>query len=410
MKALCPSAAAWLFVAGALAAAPARADVFVQCPGDADQDAVPETPVPGVACLHLAAGDGFVRMADGRELYMFGFSDVTGVPRALVMQVGTLGARFPAPLIAVDEGTDLYLSLTNVGMAMRPDLFDPHTVHWHGFPNASAVFDGVPDASIAINMGSTLTYFYRVPGPGTYMYHCHVEATEHMQMGMLGSLYVRPRQDRLADGTRLGAFVHRAGQRYAYNDGDGSTRYDVDAPLQLGSFDSAFHDASESVQPLPFHAMKDDYPMINGRGYPDAAAPGPPVPPVKNGGRPTQLETSLVEATQGQRILLRLSNLNVTRFHTVATTGLPLQVVGVNARLLRSVPGGQNLYYRTMSVTLGGGESLDAIVDTASVAPGTYFLYTTHLHLLANGDDSAPGLGGMITEIRVHPATTGVTP
>jgi FtsP/CotA-like multicopper oxidase with cupredoxin domain len=59
----------------------------------------------------------------------------------------------------------------------------------------------VPDASISINMGATLTYFYNVVEPGTYMYHCHVEATEHMQMGMLGNLYVRPVQNKLPAGT-----------------------------------------------------------------------------------------------------------------------------------------------------------------------------------------------------------------
>ncbi len=61
--------------------------------------------------------------------------------------------------------------------------------------------------------------------------------------------------------------------RFAYNDGDGSTGYDVEFPLQLGSFDPDFHDASWFVQPLPFALMWDRYPMINGRGYPDTINP-----------------------------------------------------------------------------------------------------------------------------------------
>ena len=59
-------------------------------------------------------------------------------------------------------------------MAVRPDLFDAHSVHWHGFPQAASVFDGVPDASISINMGASLTYYYKANDAGTYMYHCHV--------------------------------------------------------------------------------------------------------------------------------------------------------------------------------------------------------------------------------------------
>ncbi len=31
--------------------------------------------------------------------------------------------------------------------------------------------------------------------PGTFIYHCHVEATEHMEMGMLANLFVHPVQD-----------------------------------------------------------------------------------------------------------------------------------------------------------------------------------------------------------------------
>jgi len=79
-------------------------------------------------------------MADNnrRLQYMFGFSDVTGHTPDMVMMQGMLAANFPAPTISVKEGQKLYLTLTNVGMTHRPDLFDPHSVHYHGFPNAAA--------------------------------------------------------------------------------------------------------------------------------------------------------------------------------------------------------------------------------------------------------------------------------
>ena len=123
---------------------------------------------PNVKCMHLAAGDGFVTMADGKPLYTFGFSDVTGLlPSQVVNGNGTrLGglaaANYPAPTIHLKEGQEFYLSLTNVGMIMRPDLFDPHSVHFHGFPQAASVFDGVPESSATINMGSTFTYYYKI--------------------------------------------------------------------------------------------------------------------------------------------------------------------------------------------------------------------------------------------------------
>ena len=188
----------------------ANAVVNVQCPGDNDGDAAWNTttgrfkddppgsrngPPINTKCMHLIAGDSFTVMPDGNPMYTFGFGDQTGTPPADVIAEGILDGEWPGPTIELDQGDEFYLSLTNVGTVIRPDLFDPHTVHFHGFPNAASVFDGVPEVSISINMGATLTYYYNIVEPGTYIYHCHVEATEHMEMGMLANLYVHPAQD-----------------------------------------------------------------------------------------------------------------------------------------------------------------------------------------------------------------------
>ena len=149
--------------------------------------------------------------------------------------------------------------------------------------------------------------------------------------------------------------------------------------------------------------MKDDYHMLNGRGYPDTVSLTPPTgdAQVENGDILSQPVHSLIEATAGQRVLLRLSNLNITRYNTLAASGLPMHVIGRDARLLRG-PDGKDLSYLTTSVTLGGGESADVIIDTTGVQPGTYFLYSTNLELLSNNDEIAGGMGGMLTEIRIN--------
>ena len=265
------AAAMTVFVAAGASAQ--ISSIRVQCPTSANGDAIPDefcpadsiTPGctdsggvpltgdpnpdydPDIECKHIGGGDGFVSMSDvtksaagerGTPLYIFSFSDLSETKSAEeAMAKGRLGANFPAPTIVVEQGKDFYLTLTNVSMAVRADLFDEHTVHFHGFPEAAPVFDGVPDVSISIGMGASLTYFYRLAEEGTYMYHCHVEATEHMQMGMLGNLYVKAAQNRLPDGTPLGAHTHSTGDEYAYSDGDGSTYYyDVEFPIQIGSF------------------------------------------------------------------------------------------------------------------------------------------------------------------------------
>src|SRR5205814_6533001 len=122
-----------------------------------------------------------------------------------IMDVGVMNGNSPAPLMAIDEDDEFFLTLTNVGMIMRPDLFEQHTVHFHGYPNASAFYDGVPDASVAINIAASFTYYYLAPDAGTYFWHCHITPPEHLQMGMVGQLYVRPRQNRLTSATTLNA-------------------------------------------------------------------------------------------------------------------------------------------------------------------------------------------------------------
>src|SRR6267142_1579724 len=184
-----------------------------------------------------------------------------GADAAAIMNTGVLNGNIPAPLMAFDEDDEFFLTLTNVGMIMRPDLFEQHTVHFHGYPNASSFYDGVPDASLAINIGGSFTYYYVAPDAGTYFWHCHITPPEHLQMGMVGQLYVRPRQNRVpTDGTTLYSGLqaqqndlrtkcddvlcstplppsngvthglNKAGKptSYAYNDGDGSTAYDVE--------------------------------------------------------------------------------------------------------------------------------------------------------------------------------------
>ncbi len=233
-----------------------------------------------------------------------------------------MNGNIPAPLVAFDEDDEMFLTLTNVGMIMRPDLFEQHTIHFHGYPNASSVYDGVPDASVAINIGGSFTYYYLAPDAGTYFWHCHITPPEHLQMGMVGQLYVRPRQDRVPASTSLYASLaaqqndlrtacRRPGdgatptvttntdilcanplpaintgvtqgtdklgnpQKYVYNDGDGSTAYDTEYTLQIHGFDPNFHFVGMTFNPEAFAEMKDKFFLLSGRSYPDTVQPGP---------------------------------------------------------------------------------------------------------------------------------------
>lgn len=391
--------------------------------------------VPVAVSKHLSAGDGYSKMADGKGLYIFGFADGSAFGPGMFMDQMIFKADFPAPTIDYYEGQEFYLTLTNVGMKKRPDLFDPHTVHFHGFPQAAPVFDGEPMASFGIRMGYDLTYYYNLVEPGTYLYHCHVEATEHMEMGMLGNLAVRPRQDLYVQKNAPATIpaVLRNGRPYnkfAYNDCDnvpdldktqrdftvngivtdnlpltgsmcGSTGYDVDKLIQFSEFDPVFHDLHINAQPLPFANLEAKYFMLNGRGYPETLITGG----VRNdadevGEAPYtgQKLDSLVSVSRPQSILLRLSNLSIQNFATLEFNGLPFKVVGRDARLLRG-PDGKDLSYYANSVFIGPGQTFDLLIETADLEPGRYFFFSRNLNQLNN---DLMERGGAMTEIVVN--------
>jgi FtsP/CotA-like multicopper oxidase with cupredoxin domain len=392
-----------------------------------------------------------------------------------IMDVGVMNGSIPAPLVAIDEDDELFLTLTNVGMIMRPDLFEQHTIHFHGYPNASSFYDGVPDASVAINIGASFTYYYEAPDAGTYFYHCHITPPEHLQMGMVGQLYVRPRQNRVPPNQDLYTYlgyqngisepatnpakdlrtecdptndilcsasmpaVNRSASRpvaqslcnggssattaeYVYNDGDGSTCYDVTYPIQMHGFDPNFHFVGMTFNPEMFVDMKDKYFLLNGRSYPDTVAPGPQATATSDGQMHySQPLPAVINIPAGGKASLRLVNLSVAEYFTLQSQGVPMHVVGWNAKLLRDQDGNSTEYY-TNSITLGGGESNDVILDASDdscsaylgkgcaaklyPANSTFYVYSRNLDMLSN---DAENFGGMMTEVHICSSVTGTT-
>jgi FtsP/CotA-like multicopper oxidase with cupredoxin domain len=431
---------------------------------------------------YLATGTGLA--ADtGNDLAAYASSPPTldgHVDPRPIMDVGVMNGNIPGPLITFDEDDEFFLTLTNVGMIMRPDLFEQHTVHFHGYPNASSFYDGVPDASVAINIGASFTYYYLAPDAGTYFWHCHITPPEHLQMGMVGQLYVRPRQNRVPSGGNLytylgyqngvsepstnptvdlrtacnpsqdilcsatmpaintGAVRPAAGTlcsgatvvsgtegttpNYVYNDGDGSSCYDVVYPMQMHGFDPNFHFVGMTFNPELFADMKDKYFLLNGRSYPDTIKAGPQATITSDGQMHySQPLPSIINIPQGGKASLRLVNLSVAEYFTLQSLGVPMHEIGFNAKLLRDQEGNNTEFY-TNSITLGGGESLDVILDASDDGCSTYlgtgcaaklypvgstfYVYTSNLDMLSN---DAENFGGMMTEVHICNSVTSDT-
>ena len=340
----------------------------------------------------LAATDGHIILPDPpgtREVYIFGFTPVPVGASVSSLEATYKGkAQHPAPILNFKQESDVKITLTNLGLVARPDLTDAHTIHWHGFRTPLTVFDGVPEVSISVPIQRQFTYFYRPHNPGTYMYHCHMEDVEHVQMGMTGVVFVRPSQS----------------DSRAYNDGDGSTAFDRQYALMLNEIWTEPHDNSENIQETIWTDYDPNYWTINGRVYPQT------VLPKDDPSLPSQPVSSLIQCNGGDRVLLRLINLGYQQ-HSMQLAGIPMRVVGEDATLLRGTSGA-DLSYGTNTLYLGPGEARDVIFIAPTFSPlrptttdgaGTYNTY-----LFRNRDASkltnngASGLGGMATEVRVY--------
>lgn len=355
---------------------------------------------------------------DGLTTYIFGFRNLTGLTETEKFNQKNR-AQHSAPLLWVDEydGTnEVKIKLTNLGLQVRPDLFDAHTLHWHGFKNAIPYYDGEPSGSVAVPAGRSFEYAYRPHDPGTYMWHCHVEDVEHVQMGMTGMIFVRPA-------------MNTPTQKYAYN--DASTAYDREYAMFMSEVWAEAHWADAHIQLPEWSDYRADFALLNGRVYPDTIKPSTKVDPhihpayapayepyAAGGDLPIlasqpelqfQPLSSLVTCNAGEKVLLRFANLGFTQ-GTMTLTGMRARVVGKDATLLKGRTGANGSYV-TDSITLGAGESADAIFEAPAYSGGTgtsglgYDTYLLYNRQFQRSNNLAPGgFGGQATEIHVYPA------
>ncbi|HWP96267.1 MAG TPA: multicopper oxidase domain-containing protein [Syntrophomonadaceae bacterium] len=356
---------------------------------------------------NLFATDGFIRLpvdptgTDPRaEIYVFGF--VGGLVRTQLVRKGkvistqnynpqfedTLANRenlrgtavIPSPLITADVGDEVYIRLVNLGMLMStPPVLDVHTIHIHG-AHVATQLDGFPETSFGVPVtpvGSTesihVTYFFQPEHPGSLMYHCHQEASEHIQMGMYGAFIIYPSYASLCQAgiekcPRTGAWYYRrryqpqipvsaTNRNFAQN--DIKTFFNSDWIHLLSDIDSVWHNAVFTQDPN-FNAVnyKPDYWLVNGRAFPDTLLPTQlPLSLVPNFGYsiPPGYE-SYVHVNVGDRFLVRLINMSYqpVPWHTHGWMGT---IVAKDAHLAL-VNGHEEMVF---TVLVGSGETYDVL-------------------------------------------------
>jgi len=124
--------------------------------------------------LLIARNSGTKQLADSSNIRVFGFATrLSSQPNV------------PGPTLIMNEGDSIKIDLWNVSQGA------PHTIHLHGL-DVDQQNDGVPHLSFDVAHMDHGFYYFKAPHAGTYLYHCHVASTVHVQAGMYGLIIVRP--------------------------------------------------------------------------------------------------------------------------------------------------------------------------------------------------------------------------
>ena len=124
--------------------------------------------------LIIGRNNGTMVLHDGNITDIFGFAETLGESISL-----------PGPTINITEGDSVQIDFWNVSQGA------PHTIHLHGL-DVNQENDGVPALSYEVHHMDHGYYKFKAPHPGTYIYHCHVVSTIHVQAGMYGVIIVKP--------------------------------------------------------------------------------------------------------------------------------------------------------------------------------------------------------------------------
>lgn len=124
--------------------------------------------------LIIGRNTGYHIFDDGTQTRIFGFAKTLGE-----------SIKIPGPLIDIKQGDSVKIDFWNVSQGA------PHTIHLHGL-DVDQQNDGVGMLSFEVHHMEHGYYYFKAPHAGTYLYHCHVGSTVHLQAGMYGLLIVRP--------------------------------------------------------------------------------------------------------------------------------------------------------------------------------------------------------------------------
>lgn len=264
---------------------------------------------------------GSETMADGSSIATWNFNNGGGF---------NSNRTVPSPVLEANQGSSVAFTL-NVSM-----MSSPHTMHLHGL-DVNQQNDGVGATSFEVNGGSSNTYRFTAPHAGTYMYHCHVDTNEHMEMGMFGTIIIRPSNGSTSQ---------------VWNNGPS---FDKEYIWQLTTYDSSWHNGGGGGGMGgmggggggSFLRYSPDYFMING----------------KDGNNANNDSATAITAGRGDKVLIRAVGTSYMP-GVIRMGGLPFEVIASDGRPLAQS-------YTTTEQLCCAGERYDIMLTMPS-STGSY--------------------------------------
>jgi FtsP/CotA-like multicopper oxidase with cupredoxin domain len=233
--------------------------------------------VPGPG-FDLTANAGYVSMPDGGSIYSWGYGNGNGAAMQL-----------PGPSLEVTAGQVVTVTLHNALPAAAGNtsiVFPGHVI--------SSTIGGVPGLlTQEAPPGGSVQYTFTAGKPGTYQYHSGTRPDLQVEMGLYGTLIVRPAAAPPV-GCTAWAYDHLA------------TCYDREYLFLISEIDIDVHVAAEAAasgpgpMDVPTEPYRSEYWLFNGRAAPDTmAAAGA-------GLFPMQPYNCLPKMHPGEKLLMRV--------------------------------------------------------------------------------------------------------
>jgi len=280
--------------------------------------------------FNLTAKPGYISTGDGNSVYVWGYANGTGA------------MQYPGPTLIVKQGDKVVVNLSNnLPAGVSTSII---------FPGQSQVdATGGNAAGLVtkeVNPGnSTVTYTFTATEPGTYMYHSGTNQALQLDMGLVGTLIVRPK---VADPLHQ-AYTH-SGSAFTH-----------EYLFLLSEMDPAFHAKVESDVLAGLTPSVDNLQhlstlwFINGRNGPDTMLDG------KVSWLPNQPYNALARMHPGEKLLMRV--INVGRdLHPFHTHGNNMLMIARDGRMLASSSSsGPDLATSNYTLQAVPGETYDLI-------------------------------------------------